>query len=135
MSTQVGLGFTELTVAPSTAGPYWGHSVSSLQDGVEVDGCAVTGTLKYVGSGSLADTWGAGNFIALAFSDPDDSATVHRVGVRPSQGAGLVALDDDMDAVLKVTDKDAQHLVVESGDGHRRHRTMYALAGLTCEES
>lgn len=86
-------------------------------------------------SGALADTWGAGNFIALKFtpSDEDTDATAYEVGVDPSQGSGLVQLDEDMDAVIKVTDKNAQVLVVATiGDGARTTQT-YDLSGLTCE--
>jgi len=130
--TSVGLDFTDLTVAASAAGPYWGHAVSDLQTSVAVDDYAITGTLKYVSTGTLPTDWGPGNFMALAFSVPDQSATGHRVGLRPSEGSGMVPLDSDMDAVLKVTDKVKQKLVVESTDGTHKHRVVYDLSGLTC---
>lgn len=131
----VGLTFVELTVAASAAGPYWGHTVASLQENIAVEDGAVSGTLKYVSSGTLANDWGPGNFIALAFSDADSKATKHRVGLKPSVSSGLVELDSDMDAVIKVTDKIAQNLVVESTDGVRRHRTVYDLSQLVCQEA
>ena len=131
----VGLTFKELTVAASAAGPYWGHTVASLQENVTVEGGAIEGTLKYVSTGSLPTTWGPGNFIALAFSDPDSKATTHRVGIKPTQGAGMQELDSDMDAVIKVTDKTAQNIVVESTDGVRKHRTVYDLSKLVCQEA
>ena len=133
--TSIGLTFQELTVAASAAGPYWGHTVASLQENIVVENGAITGTLKYVNSGALKQDWGAGNFIALAFSNPDSTATKHRVGVKPSAGSGLGELDSDMDAVVKITDKIKQNFVVESTDGHRTHRQVLDLSGLTCEEA
>jgi len=133
--TTVGLTFQELTVAASAAGPYWGHTVASLQENVTVEDGAVEGTLKYVSTGSLPTTWGPGNFIALAFSSPDSTATKHRVGVKPSAGSGLGELDSDMDAVIKITDKVKQNLIVESTDGKRTHRTVYDLSKLVCQEA
>ena len=133
MATTVGLSFKELTVAASAAGPYWGHAVGDLQSGVAVAAGAMTGTLKHVSSGTLAADWGPGNFVALAFSDPDSTAVSHRVGLRPSEGSGLVELDSDMDGVFKVTDKDAQRLVVETVGASGVTRQYYDLSGLVCE--
>lgn len=135
MSKTIGLTFQNLTVAASAAGPYWGHTVASLQEDIEVANGAITGKLKYVSTGSLPTTWGPGNFIALAFSNPDSTATKHRVGIKPSQGAGMQELDSDMDAVIKVTSKTAQNLIVESTDGKRTHRQVIDLSQLVCEEA
>ena len=134
MSTTIGLTFQELTVAASAAGPYWGHTVASLQENVAVEDGAVEGTLKYVSEGSLPTTWGPGNFIALAFSGADSTATKHRVGVKPSMGSGIGTLDSDMDAVIKITDPILQNLIVESTDGKRVHRAVYDLSKLVCQK-
>lgn len=89
-------------------------------------------------SGALATDWGAGNFIALKF-EPDDGDTAagaetYRVGLNPSMGSGLVALDSDMDAVLKITST-SQKLVVETvGAGATWHQE-YDLSGLTLNDS
>ena len=133
--TTVGLTFQDLTVAASDAGPYWGHAVSDLQTSVAVEDYAITGTLKYVSSGALATDWGPGNFIALKYTNPDSHATGHKVGIRPTQGAGMTPLDSDMDAVIKVTDKNAQKLIVESTDGRHKRRVVYDLSGLVCQEA
>lgn len=99
-------------------------------------GSEITGTLKHVSSGALATDWGAGNFIALKFtpSESDTSATTYKVGIMPTQGAGMQELDSDMDAVLKVTNKDAQRIVVVTSDGAGHETTQtYGLKGLVCE--
>ena len=71
--------------------------------------------MKYLSSGSLVDTWGKGNFLAINFNSDDwtqyDSV---KVGLDPSMTSGLVELinDPDKNGVFKVTDKDAQNLVI-----------------------
>lgn len=132
----IGLTFRDLTVAAASSDKeYWGHAVSGMQSNVAVANGAVTGTLSLIESGALATDWGPGHFIALAFSNADSTATGHRVGLVPTEGSGLVALDSDMDAVCKVTDKDAQVLVVESTDGAHVHRQVLDLSGLVLADS
>ena len=112
--------------------------MSDLQSNVAVSDGSITGTLKYVSSGALATDWGPGNFIALTFtpSESDTTATTYKAGIMPSQGAGIQTLDSDMDAVLKVTDKNAQRIVVVTSDGEGHETTQtYGLTGLVCERS
>ncbi len=111
----------------------FGTLVSDMQDNVVVSGNAITGTLKYLDSGALVDTWGAGNFIALKFTDLDPAATSVKVGLDPSQGSGLVEIIDDPDknGAFKVTNKDTQVFKVVSTDGTNTKTTTYSLAGLT----
>lgn len=108
--------------------------MSSLQSSIAVANNRITGTLKYVSSGALANDWGAGNFIALKFTDIDEDATSVLVGLEPSEGSGLVELinDPDKNGVFKVTDKDTQKLVVFSRDdnGHGFIQ-RFDLSGLT----
>jgi len=59
------------------------YDVSDLQSVVEVSGDKITGTLKYIGSGTLKDVWGAGFFLCLKFSDVDETATSVSVGLKP----------------------------------------------------
>lgn len=76
--------------------------------------------------------------MALAFTDNSDGeAASIKVGLQPSQGSGLVELDEDMDGVFKVTDKDAQKLRVAATDasGLNRVTTDYDLSGLTLADS
>ena len=108
------------------------YDVADLQenDVVIQNGC-IYGTLKYIDSGTLKDVWGAGYFLCLKFSDVDESATSVKVGLKPTQGSGMAALDDDMNAVFKITDKGNQKLRVESSDGTRTTVQTYDLNGLT----
>ena len=51
----------------------------------------------------------------------------------PSVSSGLLPLDEDLNAIVKVTDKDAQKFVVETFTGGYWHRDTYDLSGLTVE--
>lgn len=116
----------------------FGTLVSDMQeDDVHVTRRAMTGTLKYLSEGALVDRWGAGNFIALKFTDLDPRATSVKVGLDPSQGSGLVEIIDDPDknGAFKVTDKDTQKFVIESTNGTLTTRQEFSLAGLVCEDS
>lgn len=120
---------------PAPNKQYWGHTVASLQTGVTIgDDNTITGTLKYVSEGSLPTTWGAGNFLALKFTANDDAESI-KVGLRPSAGSGLVELDDDMDGVFKITDKDEQVFVIVQSDanGARVSEQVFDLSGLTLD--
>lgn len=78
--------------------------------------------------------WGAGYFIGLHFT-PDSDATVCKVGLVPSAGSGLVALDEDGLALLKLTDINTQKLrVVQSRTGEEKEWT-FDLSGLTLADS
>lgn len=107
-----------------------------MQTGITVADGAITGTLKFLDSGSLVTTWGAGNFIALNFANIDTDAAYVMVGLDPSVSSGLVKLDEDHDAVIKVTNKDTQVLVVQqyTADGLWLEQ-KYDLSGLTCLDS
>lgn len=107
-----------------------------MQTGITVTGDAITGTLKYLSSGQLVTDWGAGNFMALNFANIDTDAAYVMVGLDPSVSSGMVKLDSDHDAVLKVTDKDAQELVVQqyTADGLFLEQ-RFDLSGLTVLDS
>lgn len=112
----------------------FGYHVSDLQnDDVTVANGAITGTIKYLSEGALVDRWGAGNFIALKFTDLDPRATSVKCGMDPSYGDGLVEIinDPDKDGAWKVTDKDEQVFVVESTNGTLTTRQTFSLSGLT----
>lgn len=97
----------------------FGTKVSDMQEDVEVTDDAITGTLKYLDSGDLVTTWGAGNFMALNFIDNDFSKySSVKVGMDPSQSSGLVEIIDDPDknGVFKVTNKDTQVFKIVSTD-------------------
>ena len=97
----------------------FGTKVSDMQEDVVVGDDAITGTLKYLDSGDLVTTWGAGNFMALNFVDNDFSKySSVKVGMDPSQGSGLVEIinDPDKNGVFKVTNKDTQVFKIVSTD-------------------
>ena len=121
----------EVTVEPEDGDTVlWGHTVSDMQDGIEVEGDAITGALFCVSEGALPATWGPGYFLALKFDDFDESATSVKVGLDPSAGSGLVELDDDKNAVFKVSDRSGQRLKVVSTDGTRSTVQYFDLSGL-----
>ena len=114
----------------------FGVPVSDIQnDDVAVTGNRITGSLKYIGSGTLARDHGPGYFVALKFSGTDSDATSVKVGVEPSAGgSGLVELigDPDQNGVFKVTNKNAQvfKVIVSDNQGHSTVQ-IFDLSGLT----
>lgn len=121
-----------VTPAAATKDSYWGTAVSDMQSGISVTGNKITGTLKYLDEGQLVTDWGAGNFLALKFTVPTQ-ATSCRVGLDPSQGSGLVELDNDKDGVFKITDKDTQKFVIVTTDGKYTLTQVFDLSELTCQ--
>ena len=115
----------------------FGTDVSDIQSGVSVSGNAITGTLKYLDTGDIAEYWGDGNFIALKFTNIDPNATSVKVGLDPSYGNGLVEVIDDPDrnGVFKITDKDTQVFKVVTTTSSGTQTDTYILSGLTCEAS
>lgn len=115
----------------------WGTSVSDMQTGVTVSGGKITGTLKYLSSGQLVNDWGAGNFLALKFTNIPASATSVKVGLEPSQGSGLVELinDPDKNGVFKITNKYVQKFKVVTTDGQLTTEQYFDLSGLTITEA
>ena len=97
----------------------FGTKVSDMQEDVVVGDDEIVGTLKYLDSGDLVTTWGAGNFMALTFINNDFSKySSVKVGMDPSQSSGLVEIinDPDKNGVFKVTNKDTQVFKIVSTD-------------------
>lgn len=111
----------------------FGRKVKTMQTGITITGNAITGTLKYISSGAIAQDWGAGYFLNLKFPDADYTKTV-KVGLNPSQGSGLVQIDSDKNGVFKVTDKDLQKFVILQKDGLSTLLQSFDLSGLTLED-
>lgn len=110
-------------------------SVSDLQSGLTVENGAITGTLKKLSTGPIADYWGEGYFMALKFTDNDEGEATIKVGMKPSASdMGLVELDEDMNGVFMVTNKASQKLVVETSDGTYTAIQEYDLSGLTLQD-
>ena len=113
---------------------FWGTLASEIQSGVTVAANKITGTLTKLTSGQLVTDWGEGSFIGLAFDDFTEGLTYSdvKVGLRPSAGSGLVALDGDKMGVFKITDKNTQKLtVLQEKSGVGRLVEYYDLSGLT----
>ena len=130
--------FVSLIVEPlEQSDEIYGITVSTLQgDDVAVNGTAISGTLKYIGSGEPATTWGAGNFIALNFDDLATNATSIKVGLEPSVSSGLVEISaEDHSGIFKITDKNDQKFVTVVTDGVHTVKTEYDLRGLTLNSS
>lgn len=119
--------------AESGSTDMWGTLVSAMQSDVAVADGAITGTLTKLTSGQLVTDWGEGYFLALKFTNNDDNVTSIKVGLDPSQGSGLVELDEDMNGVFKITDKSKQKFVVDYFGGV--HNVLeFDLSGLTLSE-
>ena len=131
--------YKDLTISPEVGSKEtYGHLVSEYQDDVEVNGDAVTGTLKFI-EGGLAESGplaGDGYFLCLKWSAPAAGVTSVKVGLVPSAGTGLVEGigDPDRDIVVKISDIVNQRFTVIQSDaaGHKNMQ-VFSLAGLTLE--
>ena len=99
----------------------------------------VTGSLQFV-EGGLAPSGplaGDGYFLALKWSNPQETVTSLKVGIIPSQGSGLVECinDTDRNGVFKVTDKTSQDIVLIQRDGKNTNTQTLDLSGLTLEDT
>lgn len=108
-----------------------------MQENVSIsDDNVITGSLKKLTTGAIAEHWGAGNFLALKFSDFDERAESVYVGLEPSAGSGLVDIlpDPDKNGVFKITDKSAQRFKIVSINGDQSHTQYFDLSNLTVAE-
>lgn len=99
-----------------------------------IEGDGFTGTLKYLATGSPAEYWGPGYFLAFKWDDVDENATSLLVGLVPSEGAGLVEAiaDADKNGYCKITNKNAQKLVfIQSNTDGQKTIQRFRLDGLT----
>lgn len=104
-----------------------------METNLNVSGQNITGTLHKQTSGQIVTDWGQGWFLGLHFV-PDTDATVCKVGLVPSAGSGMVALDPDGLALLKLTDITTQKLkVVQSRTGEEKV-WEFNLSGLTLSD-
>lgn len=122
--------------AGTTESP-WDSSkkVSDMQKDIVIGDDKITGTLKFI-KGGIAPSGilaGDGYFLALKFSEVDASATSKKVGLVPSEGSGLVELDEDMNAFAKITDKENQIFEVVITDGTRKGIQKFDLSELVFE--
>lgn len=106
-----------------------------MQTDIQVTDSEITGTLHYVTGytnfSSVADEQ-SGNYLALKIdADPDTTTTVEIVGGTK----GPVTLDEDMNIVLLIKNKDTQSIKVTTTDGEASTTKVYSLKNLTLEPS
>lgn len=120
------------TEAESGESVIFGTTVSDLQTDVVIEGSHINGTLKYFADpdAALVQRWGAGNFIALKFSSNADEIWA---GLYPSVDSGLVKLDEDMNGVFKITNREEQVFKVIAKTGDQKIERTFNLRTLTTE--
>ena len=112
----------------------FGKAVNELQSNVVVADDEVTGTLKYVNgyvdfSSNVSEQ--SGNYLALKIeAEPAESETVVELlgGTK-----GPVTLDDDMNIVLLIKNKDTQSIKVTTTYNEESVTKTYGLSGLILE--
>ena len=112
----------------------FGKTVNELQSDVVVSDDEVTGTLKYVDgyvdfSSNVSEQ--SGNYLALKIeAEPAEAETVVELvgGTK-----GPVTLDDDMNIVLLIKNKDTQSIKVTVDNEGNSSTKTYKLTGLTLE--
>lgn len=107
----------------------FGKAVNELQSDMVVADDEVTGTLKYVNgyvdfSSNTSEQ--SGNYLALKI---EAETVVELVGGTK----GPVALDDDMNIVLLIKNKDTQSIKVTTTHNGESITKIYGLSGLTLE--
>lgn len=114
----------------------FGKDCGDLQESIAIEGGAMTGTLKYVtgytGFSSKVEQQ-SGNFLAVKVVN--ESADEIYVGLNPSEGSGMVKLDADGIAVLRVANKDTQVLRIDAITGGIHDGLEINLEDLVCEEA
>ena len=111
-----------------------GKTVKSLQENIVIGESEITGTLKHVTgyTGFSSNTSEQeGNYLALKVdADSEDAVvTIELVGGTK----GPVTLDDDMNIVLLIKNKDTQSIKVTVDNGENSTTKTYGLIGLTLE--
>ena len=112
----------------------FGKTVNELQSDVVVSDDEVTGTLKYVDgyvdfSSNVSEQ--SCNYLALKIeAEPAEAETVVELvgGTK-----GPVTLDDDMNIVLLIKNKDTQSIKVTTTHNEESVTKTYGLSGLTLE--
>lgn len=113
----------------------FGTLVSEMQENVTVSKGKIKGTLKKLTSGQLVTDWGEGYFLSLKYTNNDASVNSIKVGLNPSASQmEPQELDNDMNSVMYITDKDTQKLLVISSDGTVTRTDTYDLSELVLEE-
>lgn len=134
---------TSLTLQSESDGatfPWTDLTPADFQDDVTVANGIISGTLKFI-EGGLSPSGplsGDGYFVALKWSDPDETATSLKVGLVPS-ASGMEpqeCIDDpDRNGVFKITDPKNQVLKIISSNDEHKTTQIFKLTGLELEEA
>lgn len=117
-----------VTVAPESAdSELFDLTVGNIQDDITITGDQITGTLKYVASGSSVEWWHTHYFLALKFSDAPAGATI-KTGIK-----GLVELDADMNCLYAITDLNLPIKVIQTTSSSVINKS-FDLSKLVLEE-
>lgn len=131
------IGIGETSVMPCKGSEeVYGAKVNTLQKEMAVSDGAITGTLKFIQGGLAPSGYlaGDGNFMALKFVN--DGASEIKVGLIPSQGSGMVALEEDGICVFKVAgvyEGKQQVLRVEATENGVQRVQTFDISELTLE--
>ena len=132
----------DLTVtadATNASYPWTDKHPSDFQSDVAVADGKITGTLNFIEGGLAPSGYlsGDGYFLALKWSNLDSHTNSLKVGLVPSEGAGMIECFDDPDrnGVFKITDKNAQKIKIVQSDGTHKNVQFFDLSGLTLEST
>ena len=118
-----------VTVAPESADSVlFDLTVGNIQDDITITGDQITGTLKYVASGSSVEWWHTHYFLALKFADAPSGATI-KTGI-----TSLVELDADMNCLYAITDLTKPLKVIQTTSSSVINKS-FDLSKLVLEEA
>lgn len=133
---------TDLTVSADDSADYFGSGkgADDIQSNIAVANGKVTGTLKFIPGGIAPGTLsGDGYFIGLKFSNFASGLTYNDVQVglvNSATGMGLQTLDNDKNAVFKISDKVNQKIkIVQTASNGKRNVQYLDLSALTLEST
>lgn len=110
----------------------FGVTVAQIQSDVAIDELDITGTSKYVETVETFDMEKGHNFLALHFSSED--ADKIEVSMDPTQGSGLVELDESGVILLQMkADKSQTVKAVATNDDGITVKN-YTVSGMTFEQ-
>lgn len=98
-----------------------------MQSGIGFTGESITGESKYIETVTSFDMSKGHNFLALHISS--ETATEIKVGMNPTQGSGLVTLDESGIVLLQIGNN-SQKVRVQATDGTLTNTVDYSIAEL-----
>jgi len=111
----------------------FGVTVAQVQSNVAINNLAITGTSKYIDTVTSFDMSKGHNFLALHF-ESDDAEKIE-VSMDPTQGSGLVELDETGIILLQMkSDKSQTVKVVATDENDVTTTKNFTISGMTFEE-